>query len=87
MDRPLVAAKECFISPLSEPQLFDIQLHANEFKSMSCLCMAAFGWRKTMNECACNSTSPQNGKDSLLYRSGSDSSLGGGYDSADRGSG
>lgn len=36
--------------------------------------MAAFGWRNTMNECACNSMSPHNGKDSLLYRLCFDSS-------------
>ena len=43
---------------------------------MSCLRMAAFGWRNTMNECACNGVSPHNGKDSLLHRLCWDSSRG-----------
>lgn len=38
--------------------------------------MAAFGWRNTMNKCACNSMSLHNGKDSLLYRLCLDSSRG-----------
>lgn len=59
----------------------------NGFKSMSCLCMAAFGWRNTMNECACNSMSPHNGKDSLLYRLYFDSSREWQYGSRDPGSG
>lgn len=48
--------------------------------------MAAFGWGNTMNECACNSASLRNGKDSLLYRSCRFLS-GGEYGSGDPGSG
>lgn len=69
--------------PRPEPQLFDILPREMGLSLMSCLRMAAFGWRNTMNECACNSVSSHNGKDSLLYRLCLDSSLG----SSDPGSG
>lgn len=59
---------------LPEPQLFDILSCENGFRSMSCLCMAAFGWRNTMNEHACNSMSSHNGKRQLYFTDRSDSS-------------
>lgn len=67
-DRPLVAEQNTFLF-LSVPHFVWHPVSWNRIKSASSsLCMAAFGWRNTMNEWACNSMSAHNGNRQLTLQ-------------------